>query len=90
MTSPPPATTPGRAFLLYSSMRLLLLLVCFGVLLALGLDTILALGGAVLMSALLSLVLLRTQRQAFTDASVRRAEQRRADKAARRAKLDGD
>ncbi len=87
MTSPPP-TSPGRAFLLYSTLRLLLLLVAFAVLLALGLDTILALGGAVLTSALLSLVLLRRQRQAFTQASVARAEQRRADKAARRSRLE--
>lgn len=87
MTAPQP-TSPGRAFLLYSMMRLLLLLVAFAVLLALGLDTILALGGAVLGSALLSLVLLRRQREAFTTASVARAEQRRAARQAQRARLD--
>ena len=38
MTSPPPPS-PGRAFLLYSTLRLLLLLVAFAVLLALGLET---------------------------------------------------
>ena len=87
MTSPPPPR-PGRAFLLYSMLRLLLLLVAYAVLLALGLETILAIGGAVLVSALLSLVLLRRQREAFTQASVARAEQRRADKAARRSRLE--
>lgn len=87
MTSPPPPR-PGRAFLLYSTLRLLLLLVAYAVLLALGLETILAIGGAVLVSALLSLVLLRRQREAFTQASVARAEQRRADKAARRSRLE--
>ena len=87
MTSTPPPS-PGRAFLLYSTLRLLLLLVAFAVLLALGLETLLALGGAVLTSALLSLVLLRRQREAFTQASVAPAEQRRADKAARRSRLE--
>ena len=92
MTSPPPASPPplsaGRAFLLYSSLRLLLLLVLFAVLLALGVQTVLALGGAVLGSALLSVVLLRRQREAFTAASVARAQRRRADRQARRARLD--
>ena len=87
MTAPKP-TSPGRAFLLYSSLRLLLLLVAFAVLLALRLDTILAFGGAVLVSALLSVVLLRRQREAFTSASVVRAEQRRAARQAQRARLD--
>ena len=92
MTSPTPPSHPplsaGRAFLLYSSMRLLLLLVVFAVLLAVGLPTVLALGGAVLGSALLSVVLLRRQREAFTAASVARAERRRAERQARRARLD--
>jgi hypothetical protein len=61
-----PATSPGRAFLVYSGLRLAL----------------------VLMSALLSLVLLRRQRDAFTDASIARADERRAAKASRRARLD--
>ena len=87
MTAPHP-TSPGRAFLLYSSLRLLLLLVAFAVLLALQLDTVLALGGAVLVSALLSVVLLRRQREAFTSASVVRAEQRRTARQAQRARLD--
>ena len=88
MTSP---TTqgPGRAFLVYSALRLVLLVVAYSVLLALGLDGLLAVGGAVLLSALLSLVLLRRQRDAFTEASLARAEERRADKARRRERLDG-
>lgn len=81
---------PGRAFLLYSSLRLLLLLVSYAVLLAIGLDGLLAVGVAVLMSALLSLVLLRGQRDAFTAASVARADQRRSQRADRRARLDAD
>lgn len=90
MTSPSPQPRPGRAFLLYSSLRLLLFLVAYAVLLAAGVDQVVALGGAVLGSALLSVVLLRTQRQAFTDASMARAERKRAEKAARRAALDAD
>jgi len=80
--------SPGRAFLLYSSLRLLLLLVTFGLVLAVGLEGLLAVGAAVLISALLSVVLLRRQRDAFTEASLARAERRRAAKADRRARLD--
>ena len=84
----PAAPSPGRAFLVYSLLRLALLLVSFAVLIAIGVDGLLAVGGAVLLSALLSLVLLRRQREAFTSASIARAEQRRADREARRARLD--
>lgn len=80
---------PGRAFLVYSALRLVLLVVAYSVLLALGVDGLLAVGGAVLLSALLSLVLLRRQRDAFTEASMARADQRRADKERRRERLDG-
>lgn len=86
MTTPAPAS-PGRAFLVYSALRLALLLVAFAVLLAIGLEGLLAVGAAVLLSALLSLVLLRRQRDAFTSASMARAEQRRAARDARRARL---
>ena len=86
MTTPAP-TSPGRAFLVYSALRLALLLVSFAVLVAIGLEGLLAIGGAVLLSALLSLVLLRRQRDAFTSASMARAEQRRADRERRRARL---
>ncbi len=86
--TPAPAPSPGRAFLVYSGLRLGLLLVSYAVLVAIGLDGLLAVGGAVLLSALLSLVLLRRQRDAFTDASIARADQRRAEREARRARLD--
>jgi hypothetical protein len=82
------APSPGRAFLVYSGLRLVLLVVAYSVLLAIGLDGLLAVGGAVLLSALLSLVLLRRQRDAFTAASMARADERRADKERRRARLD--
>ena len=88
MTSPK-TQSPGRAFLVYSALRLVLLVVAYSVLLAVGLDGLLAGGGAVLLSALLSLVLLRRQRDAFTSASLARAEERRAEQQRRRARLDG-
>ncbi len=84
--SPP---RPGRAFAVYSALRLVLLLVSVALLFAIGLDGLVALGGGVLLSAVLSLVLLRRQRDAFTAASLARAEQRRAEKADRRARLQG-
>ncbi len=88
MTSPK-TQSPGRAFLVYSGLRLVLLVVAYSVLLAIGIDDVLlAVGGAVLLSALLSLVLLRRQRDAFTEASMARAEERRAEKERRRARLD--
>ena len=85
-----PLPSPGRAFAVYSLLRLGLLVVCFVLLrLLLGAgNPLLVVGGAVLMSALLSLVLLKRQRDAFAEASVARAAQRRADKAARRSRLD--
>jgi hypothetical protein len=84
-----PTQGPGRAFLVYSALRLVLLVVAYSVLLAIGVDGLLAVGGAVLLSALLSLVLLRRQRDAFTEASMARADERRADKERRRERLDG-
>lgn len=87
-TPTPTPLSPGRAFLVYSALRLALLLVSFAVLVVVGLDDLLAVGGAVLVSALLSLVLLRRQRDAFTSASIARADQRRAEKAELRARLD--
>ncbi len=85
---PPPPIGPGRAFLFYSLLRLLLLLISLAVLLAVGLDPVLAIGGAVLASALLSLVLLRKQREVFTAAAVARAERKREERSARRERLD--
>jgi len=80
--------SPGRAFLVYTALRLALLLVSYAVLVALGLDGLLAVGAAVLLSAGLSLVLLKNQRDAFTSASMARADARRAERAARQARLD--
>jgi hypothetical protein len=90
VTEPAATPSPGRAFAVYSVLRLALLLVAFLVLrLILGPgNDLLVLGGAVLASALLSVVLLKRQRDAFTSASMARADERRAAKQARRARLD--
>ena len=81
---------PGRAFLVYSGLRLALLVVSAAVLRLVVGDgnDLLVIGGAVLLSALLSLVLLRSQRDAFTAASIAAADRRRAERDARRARLD--
>lgn len=85
-----PSPSPGKAFVVYTALRLLVLLVSFVALrLILGPDNpLLVVGGAVLLSALLSLVLLRRQRDALTSASIARADRRRAERAARQARLD--
>ena len=90
MDAPPTGPGPGRAFAVYSAWRLGLLLVSYVVLrLILGDDNpLLVVGAAVLLSALLSLVLLRRQRDAFTAASMARADARQAAREARRARLD--
>lgn len=81
---------PGRAFAVYSALRLALLLASYAVLRLIlgGGNELLVLGAAVLLSALLSLVLLRRQRDAFARASMARADQRRDARQARRARLD--
>jgi hypothetical protein len=83
--SAPPSA--GRAFLVYTGLRVALFLVSYVLLLAIGLTGFLALGAAVLVSAVLSIVLLRRQREALTSASVARAQQRRVAKEQRLARL---
>ena len=90
VSEPSTPPSPGRAFAVYSALRLALLVACFVVLRLIvgeGRD-LLVIGAAVLMSALLSLVLLRRQRDAFTAASMARSDERKATKQARRARLD--
>lgn len=82
--------SPGKAFAIYSALRLALLVVSFAllrVILGDGKD-LLVIGAAVLLSAMLSLVLLRKQRDDFARASMARAEERRAARSARRTRLD--
>ena len=97
MTEPAPADpTPagrpvrpvGRALLLYTTLRLLLFLSVF-LLLQLVLEpALLAVGAAVLGSALLSIPLLRPWREDLARATAARARSRVDAKASRRARLD--
>lgn len=85
-----PSPRPGRAFAVYTGLRLLLLGASYLVLRLILPDAadLLVVGAAVLLSALLSLVLLRTQRDAFTAAAMAAADRRRDARLDRRARLD--
>lgn len=86
MSSAPART--GRVFAVYTGLRVLALVACYGVLLVLGVRGLLALAGAVLLSGLLSLLLLRGQRDAVTDALEARRVRREAERAQLRSMLD--
>lgn len=81
--------TAGRAFLVYTAYRLLLFAVVFALLVSF-LDLLLALGAAVLLSAVLSVSLLRRQREDLTRLVAARAENRRVEKAELRSRLRDD
>lgn len=84
-----PARPLGRALALYTTLRLLLFLSVF-LLLQLVLEpALLALGAAVLASALLSVPLLRPWREDLARATAARAERRRAERARLRERLNG-
>lgn len=85
----PGPTTAGRAFLVYTAYRLLLFAVVFA-LLAPFVDVLLALGAAVLLSAVLSISLLRRQRDDLTRLMAARVETRRAEKDRIRSRLHDD
>lgn len=80
----------GRAVLLYTTLRLLLFLLCWVVLLVLGMDGLLAAAAAVLVSSVIGLVALRPQRAALNEAVLARTERKRADSEALRRRLDDD
>lgn len=85
---PRPARPAGRAFALYTTLRLLLFFSVY-LLLQLFLEpALLALGAAVLVSAVLSIPLLRPWRQDLARATQARVERRQHDRAANRARLD--
>lgn len=83
-----PVRGVGRAFALYTTLRLLLFLSVFLVLQAFLRPALLALGAAVLLSALLSLPLLKPWRDDLARATQARVERRLAERSARRARLD--
>ncbi|MFP5220073.1 MAG: DUF4229 domain-containing protein [Actinomycetes bacterium] len=85
-----PATGLGRAVVVYTALRLLLFLAAFLVLRLVVDEVLLALGGAVLASALLSIPLLAPYRQRLNAAAADRAERREAERQRRRERLGED
>lgn len=88
---PPASARPpsvGRAAGLYTSLRLLLFLLSWLVLVLLGVEGLLAAAAAVLVSSIVALVVLRPQRAMLAAAMAARAEQRTAEQADARARLD--
>jgi hypothetical protein len=83
-----PVRSTGRAFALYTTLRLLLFLSVFLLLQVVLEPPLLAVGAAVLLSALLSIPLLRPWREDLARASAAGVERRRAARAAQRARLD--
>ena len=78
----------GPALLRYTVGRLLLFLLVLVLVQLVVEERLLALGLAVLVSALLSVPLLRRPRAQLNEATAARAEQRRQQRAERRARLD--
>ena len=83
-----PVRSVGRAFALYTTLRVLLFLSVYLVLQAFLSPALLALGAAVLISAVLSLPLLAPWRTDLARATAARVERKQAEKTARRARLD--
>ena len=77
-----------RAFAVYTLLRVVAFAGCYGLLVVLGVPGLLAIAGALLLSSVLSLVLLRRQRDAFVDALAVRRSSRDDEKARLRGLLD--
>ena len=88
--SPGPQLSLGRAFALYTALRLLIFLLCWLALYLLGLRGLLAPAAAVFVSSLISLVVLRGQREAFVRAMAERADRREREREALRRRMDPD
>jgi len=86
----PQPSSMGRALLFYSAQRLLLFLTTAVVLAAVGLRGLPLLGTAILISAVVSLFLLRGQRDTLTRAVAARDEARRSERQRLRSRLDED
>jgi hypothetical protein len=83
-----PLRSAGRAFALYTTLRLLLFLAAYLLLQVFVEPALLAVGAAVLLSAVLSIPLLKPWRDDLTRATQARVERRRDERARRRARLD--
>ena len=78
----------GRAFAVYTALRAVAFVGAYGLLIVLGVRNIPAIVLALLLSAVVSLVLLRPQRQAVADALAERVEKRTAERERLRGMLD--
>jgi hypothetical protein len=83
-----PVRTVGRAVALYTTLRVLLFGAVFLLLQLVMPEPLLALGAAVLISAALSVPLLRPWREDLARASAAKAERRRTARAEQRGRLD--
>jgi hypothetical protein len=86
--APRPIRPVGRALALYTTLRLLLFLSVFLLLQFVVQPPLLAVGAAVLVSAIVSIPLLRPWREDLARATAARARSRVDAKAAQRARLD--
>ena len=88
---PPPVPDLRRAWLTYSALRMVVFVGTAGLLVvALRLTGYPLLLAALLVSSILSLLLLRPQRSALVAAQLAARERKAADRAASRARLDGE
>ena len=78
----------ARAFAVYTALRFVAFVGAYGLLILLGVRSIPAIVGALFLSALVSLLLLRQQRQAVADALAGRQERRLAERERLRGMLD--
>lgn len=78
----------GRAFVVYTALRFVAFIGAYGLLIVLGVRSVPAIVGALLLSAVLSLLLLRSQRQAVADALAERTLQRATERERLRGMLD--
>lgn len=84
------APAVGRAFAAYSALRLVLFVMVCATLYLVGLRDLPLVGTAVIVSAILSLIVLRQQREELARAVAARDEDRREARAAQRARLAQD
>lgn len=90
MTSAPTPARPGRLLAVYTLLRALLFVGCYGLLVVLGMRGLLAVAVALLVSSVLSLYVLRRQRDAVATAFEARRQQREGERAQRRSLLDDE
>lgn len=85
---PAPATSTGKAWLLYTVLRILVFVGTAGLFAIFGLNGFPLLLVALLVSSIVSLFVLRPQRAALVAAQAARSERRTAERESMRARLD--